>query len=121
MPRSRALGRRVGRRLRDLRKAAGFTQADLAERLGPGVAPETVSRFERGAADPTLGWIERMCVALDVPVEVFFAPLARHEDPPQLGALAARVHGLTGEQLAAIIAVVDATIAAGATLNAAQR
>lgn len=36
----------VGKRLADLRRRAGFTQAQVAEKLG--IAPETMSRLERG-------------------------------------------------------------------------
>ena len=50
--------RRLGRRVAELRKLAGLTQAQLAERLD--VATETISRLERGAAVPSLARLEGM-------------------------------------------------------------
>lgn len=69
------VGKRVGRRVRDLRKKAGLSQAKLAERLGSGVAVETVSRFERGAQIPTFEWVERIASALGTDLACFLAPL----------------------------------------------
>lgn len=59
----------MGDRIRELRGAAGFTQAQLAERLGAGVAVETVSRFERGVLVPSLPTIERIAHVLGTDVD----------------------------------------------------
>ena len=48
----RALAKRLGARIAELRTSLDMTQADLAERLG--IGDEHVSRFERGAVLPTL-------------------------------------------------------------------
>lgn len=46
MPQSpEEVGRRIGRKIAQLRRAAGLTQEELAERLGVGL--ERVSRIER--------------------------------------------------------------------------
>ena len=41
----------LGKRIMALRKAAGMTQEQVAERLG--VSPQAVSKWESGAADPS--------------------------------------------------------------------
>jgi len=48
------------------RRALGFTQAALAERLG--VDTETLSRFERGKHLPSLATLERLADTLQVTV-----------------------------------------------------
>jgi transcriptional regulator with XRE-family HTH domain len=48
--------------LRDARKHAGVTQAELAERLG--VAQPTVARLESRRANPTVATLQRMLAAL---------------------------------------------------------
>ena len=48
----------VGRRTAELRRRAGMTQAQLAERLG--VAVETISRLERGATLPGVETLVRL-------------------------------------------------------------
>jgi len=55
--------RAFGRRIRELRLAAGMTQDDLAERI------------ETGKANPTLTMIHALAVSLDVkPATLFKAP-----------------------------------------------
>lgn len=51
-PKVAELSRVLGTRLRDRRKAAGLTQAGLAQRCG--VSTELVSRIERGRCLPSL-------------------------------------------------------------------
>ena len=41
----------LGKRIMALRKAAGMTQEQVAERLG--VSPQAVSKWETGTADPS--------------------------------------------------------------------
>ena len=54
----------LGRRVREMRKSAGLTQAGLAERAG--LAFETISRLERGKAKPTIGLLAKIADALGV-------------------------------------------------------
>ncbi|MDR0576211.1 MAG: helix-turn-helix domain-containing protein [Candidatus Accumulibacter sp.] len=49
-----------------LRKARGWTQSDLAERVG--VDTETISRFERGATLPSLLTLEKISQSLQAGV-----------------------------------------------------
>lgn len=63
---SKTLGKRLGANIAARRKARGWTQAALAERLE--VDAETVSRFERGAVLPSLLTLERLSACLRVRV-----------------------------------------------------
>lgn len=56
----------LGRRVREMRKTAGLTQAELAERAG--LAFETISRVERGRAKPSIGLVAQLARAFGVSV-----------------------------------------------------
>lgn len=60
------LGRRLGQRIAERRKSLGWTQDQLAERLG--VDAETVSRFERGVTVPALVTLDRLVRVLKTSV-----------------------------------------------------
>ncbi len=55
-----------GKRVRELRTAAGITQRDLADLTG--IDPSTVGKIERGTANPNLSTIGRIAFALGVTV-----------------------------------------------------
>lgn len=61
---SSTIAKRMGRRVRQLRLAGGFTQAELAERSG--MATQAVSRIERGERSPTLETLDKLSAALGV-------------------------------------------------------
>lgn len=64
----------VGARYKQLRKAAGKTQAEVAEAAG--LRQETLSRFETGASsDLSAGKLLRLLQVLDMEME--FAPATR--------------------------------------------
>ncbi|MBN9425769.1 MAG: helix-turn-helix transcriptional regulator [Burkholderiales bacterium] len=58
------MSRRLGGNIAALRKARGWTQSSLAERIG--VDTETISRFERGATLPSLLTLEKISKSLRV-------------------------------------------------------
>ena len=60
----------LGKRVAQLRQLAGLTQAECAEKVG--VATETISRFERGAAVPSLARIEKVAGVLGVGLHELF-------------------------------------------------
>lgn len=60
----------IGKRIAEIRRERGFTQAQLAE--GIGVANETISRLERGVSLPSLNTIEKISHALSVPLRDLF-------------------------------------------------
>lgn len=63
---SSALAERLGRNVAARRKSLGWLQAELAERLE--VETETISRFERGLALPSLERLEELAGILGVPL-----------------------------------------------------
>ena len=56
---------RLGAAVRELRKAVGLSQRELAEKSG--IAKQAITNIERGATLPTLRTLERLAVALHVP------------------------------------------------------
>lgn len=60
------LPQRLGRNIAKQRKQIGCTQANLAERMK--MEPESISRFERGAALPSLATLELLAGELNVTV-----------------------------------------------------
>jgi transcriptional regulator with XRE-family HTH domain len=60
-------------RVRELRRAAGLSQAMLAERTG--ISRIHVIRIENAQQDPTLGIILRLATALKVKPGALFEPL----------------------------------------------
>lgn len=60
-------------RLRDLRKASGLNQADLADAIG--VSRQTIIGIESDKYDPSLPIAYQLAAHFDVPVEeLFFNP-----------------------------------------------
>ncbi|WP_226833140.1 helix-turn-helix domain-containing protein [Acidithiobacillus ferridurans] len=60
----------IGRRIRDLRKRCGYTQAMLAEKTDLSI--EFISRVERGKHIPSLCRMQRICLALGCSLCDFF-------------------------------------------------
>ena len=56
--------------IRQLRKAAGLRQEDLAQALG--VTRQTINAIENNKYDPTLGLAMRLARLLNTPVEEIF-------------------------------------------------
>lgn len=61
------LGKRIGRRLRELREQRGWTQAEFAELTSKAV--ETISNMERGKTVPGLLTLEQFAKRLGVGLE----------------------------------------------------
>lgn len=59
-------------RLRDARKAAGLTRAQLF--LASGVSIETIARVELGKGSPRAEHLAKIAAALDVPMDSLFDP-----------------------------------------------
>ena len=70
--------KKLGRRIARQRKAVGFKQAELAEKVG--VEPETISRVETGSRTASLGLIVRVADALGLELHELFR-LRDGEDP----------------------------------------
>ena len=65
-PNHHAFARQIGLGLYKQRRKLGLTQANLAERLN--IEPETISRFERGVALPSIMRLVNMAELLDCTV-----------------------------------------------------
>jgi transcriptional regulator with XRE-family HTH domain len=61
---------RVALRIRVIRKRPGFTQEVLAEKVERTV--DAISQLERGRSLPSFETLERLALALDVPIRDFF-------------------------------------------------
>jgi len=66
---------RMGKNIVARRKELGLTQEGLAELLG--VDTETISRFERGAAAPSLATLEALALRLEITIAELL-----DEEPP---------------------------------------
>lgn len=64
------LRKQFGLRVRELRKASGFSQEAFADTCG--FARSYMSRVERGSGNPSLDAIETIASALNVDVKVLF-------------------------------------------------
>ena len=54
----------IGKRIAESRRSAGFTQEELADRLG--VTPQALSKWEKGASSPDLEMLTSLCNILEV-------------------------------------------------------
>ena len=54
----------IGKRIAESRRSAGFTQEELANRLG--VTPQALSKWEKGASSPDLEMLTSLCDILGV-------------------------------------------------------
>jgi transcriptional regulator with XRE-family HTH domain len=63
---SERLAKRLGKNIAERRKHLGWTQEQVAERVG--VDAETISRFERGNNLPSLLTLEKLSTALRLPI-----------------------------------------------------
>jgi transcriptional regulator with XRE-family HTH domain len=60
----------LGARIREFRKARGLTQEQLAEMIG--VEPRHISRMEGGYHAPTIERLDKLSLALNVPIKDLF-------------------------------------------------
>jgi transcriptional regulator with XRE-family HTH domain len=60
----------LGARIKELRKAGKLSQEELAELIG--VEPQHMSRIESGRSYPSLDRLEKVSLALKVPLKDFF-------------------------------------------------
>jgi len=65
-----------GRAVRDLREKSGVSQERFA--FNAGIDRAFMSRIERGRSNVSLGTIERIATALDIPLDGLFAEVERH-------------------------------------------
>lgn len=60
------VGKRLGARIKELRRRQGLTQEALAERAK--VSYKFLGEVERGTGNPSLKWLEQVSTALGIPI-----------------------------------------------------
>ncbi len=68
---------RVAARIRELREQRGWSVRELSRRSK--LAPESVSRSERGITEVTITNLSKICTGLGLSVAEFFAPIDENE------------------------------------------
>ncbi len=69
---------KVGQAICYLRKRAGYTQKDLADRLG--ISDKAVSKWERGLGLPEIGYLRKLSILLDTDTDSLLAGDVVHHD-----------------------------------------
>ncbi|PVM93797.1 helix-turn-helix transcriptional regulator [Caulobacter endophyticus] len=92
----------IGNALRLLRRFKGFTQTEMAQRLG--VAKSWISAIEGGKKDPTLSLLQSYALVLDVPLSsiLFFSEQIDVSKPSE------RARSFVSKKVLAILDFIDA-------------
>ena len=69
---------KIGKAIACLRKRAGYTQKDLADRIG--ISDKAVSKWERGIGLPEIGYLRRLSILLDTDSDSLLAGDVVHHD-----------------------------------------
>lgn len=69
---------KVGKAISYLRKRAGYTQKDLAARIG--ISDKAVSKWERGLGLPEIGYLRKLSILLDTDTDSLLAGDVVHHD-----------------------------------------
>ncbi len=99
----------VGSRIKDLRKARGFSQERLAETIG--INPKYLSSIERGEENPTLNLFIRLSQGLKVNIQEIFRTEQEGAEPKLLRKnLRSTIAEVKNEDLARAIRLLEALI-----------
>ena len=69
---------KVGKAIAYLRKRAGYTQKELADRIG--ISDKAVSKWERGQGLPEIGYLRKLSILLDTDSDSLLACDVAHHD-----------------------------------------
>lgn len=69
---------KIGKAISYLRKRAGYTQKDLADRIG--ISDKAVSKWERGLGLPDIGYLRKLSILLDTDTDSLLAGDVVHHD-----------------------------------------
>ncbi len=75
--------KKIGKAITYLRKRAGYTQKDLADRIG--ISDKAVSKWERGAGLPEIGYLRKLSILLDTDTDSLLAGDVVHHDSSWYG------------------------------------
>ena len=67
---------KVGKAIAYLRKRAGYTQKELADRIG--ISDKAVSKWERGQGLPEIGYLRKLSILLDTDSDSLLAGDVAH-------------------------------------------
>lgn len=76
---------KIGKAISFLRKRAGYTQKDLADRIG--VSDKAVSKWERGLGLPDISYLRKLSILLDTDTDSLLAGDVVHHDSSWSGIL----------------------------------
>lgn len=103
----------LGDRIRQLRKEAGWSQAELGDKIG--TDSQRVSRYETGKITPSLDAIVRIAQALNVSIDhLLIDDIPRrplHAAENSLGDRLAALDELSGDDLNSLLHMLDALVA----------
>lgn len=74
---------KVGKAIAYLRKRAGYTQKELAERIG--ISDKAVSKWERGQGLPEIGYLRKLSILLDTDSDSLLAGDVAHHKSDWIG------------------------------------
>lgn len=86
----------LGARIKELRKARGLSQEELAEKIG--VEPSHMSRLEIGKSYPSIDRLEKIAITLNVPLKDFFEFMHLEDAGDRMESIDNLAKGLSDEQ-----------------------
>jgi len=96
----------LGERIRELRKAKGYTQEQLAELVG--VEPRHISRVEGGYSSPSIDRLARVSEVLGVPIKDLFDFMHLNESGERLKDIDTAIKGMSEEYQQILYKIVHA-------------
>ncbi len=75
--------KKVGKAISYLRKRAGYTQKELADRIG--ISDKAVSKWERGQGLPEIGYLRKLSILLDTDTDSLLAGDVAHHKSDWIG------------------------------------
>ncbi len=96
----------LGERIRELRKAKGLTQEQLAELVG--VEPRHISRVEGGYNSPSIERLARIAEVLGVPIQELFNFMHLNDSADRLQDIEDAIKGMSEEYQKIVYKIVHA-------------
>lgn len=90
---------KVGKTIAYLRKRAGYTQKELADRIG--ISDKAVSKWERGLGLPEIAYLRKLSILLDTDTDSLLAGNIAHHNTDWEGILILEksVHGISADTI----------------------
>lgn len=98
----------TGTNIRELRKAQGLKQSELAEKIG--VSQKTISSWEIGRTEPTMKDVSAMCKLFDVSVDQLVGTKARSVGAISYEDILVRIQTLDLPELRELAQIIRETI-----------